>query len=73
VATLLRAADALTIVRDARELASAVSEYLSDPVARRNMGRRALDVVAASRGAVERVVAAIAPLAGGPSSQPAAS
>jgi 3-deoxy-D-manno-octulosonic-acid transferase len=73
VATLLRAADALTIVRDARELATAVSELLADPVTRRNMGRRARDVVADSRGAVERVVAAIAPLAGGPSSQPAAS
>ena len=72
VATLLRAAQALKIVRDARELASAVSELLGDPVARGTMGQRALEVVAASRGAVERVVAAIEPLAGKSSAQPAA-
>jgi len=33
---------------------------LGDPLARGSMGQRALEVVAASRGAVERVVAAIA-------------
>jgi 3-deoxy-D-manno-octulosonic-acid transferase len=60
-ATLLRAADALRVVRDARELAGAVSELLGDPLARQNMGRRALDVGPASRGALEPVVAAIEP------------
>jgi 3-deoxy-D-manno-octulosonic-acid transferase len=62
VAERLRAARALRIVHDARELADAVTALLDDAVERGAMGRRALEVVAGSRGAVERGVSVIEPL-----------
>jgi 3-deoxy-D-manno-octulosonic-acid transferase len=71
VAERLRAAHALRVVNDARELGIAVGELLDDPNGRREMGRRALDVVAASRGAVARVVAVIEPFVTASSSTPA--
>jgi 3-deoxy-D-manno-octulosonic-acid transferase len=62
VAERLRAAGALGIVHDARELAESVEGLLDDPAGRADMGRRALEVVAGSRGAVDRVVDVIEPL-----------
>jgi 3-deoxy-D-manno-octulosonic-acid transferase len=58
----LRDAHAVRIVNDGAELGRAVSELLADASARQRVGARALQVVAASRGAGARVMALLAPL-----------
>ncbi len=56
IARVLGEQGALRVVRDGAELAAAVSELLGDEHHRRRMGDAASAVVAASRGALERVL-----------------
>lgn len=56
IAELLTAADGLTIVHDAAELASRVEQLLNDPVQRQAAGMRAQAVVEANRGALQRTL-----------------
>ena len=59
---LLAASGALTIVRDAAELARELTTYLDDPPRAAAAGGRGRDAVAASRGAVDRLIAMIEPM-----------
>jgi 3-deoxy-D-manno-octulosonic-acid transferase len=61
-ADLLASADALAIVGDAEALAERWSAWLDDPQAARGYGLRALGVVRAHAGALERTWAALGPL-----------
>jgi 3-deoxy-D-manno-octulosonic-acid transferase len=61
VARLLQDAGALAIVQNARDLASAVVALFNDRVAAKQTGQRGQAAVAASRGAVARVVELIVP------------
>ena len=53
----LQAVQGVRVVRDADELAGALGELLADPAARERLGARALQVVAAGRGACARLLA----------------
>jgi 3-deoxy-D-manno-octulosonic-acid transferase len=55
-------ADGARLVADGRELADAVVVLSLDTVARQRMAQAALDIAAGGRGAVERVLAALAPV-----------
>jgi 3-deoxy-D-manno-octulosonic-acid transferase len=55
-------ADGARLVADGRELADAVVALSLDTVARQRMAQAALDIAAGGRGAVERVLAALAPV-----------
>ncbi|MFO1400296.1 MAG: 3-deoxy-D-manno-octulosonic acid transferase [Steroidobacteraceae bacterium] len=57
IAVALRRAGALTVVADATALAGAVDALLDDAAARARQGAAGRAVVAASRGALERIVA----------------
>lgn len=59
---LLAQAGAVVDVRDAAELAAAVGDLLADPAARGRLGEAASGVVAANRGARERLIELVAPL-----------
>jgi len=58
-ADLLAQAGALCIVQDADQLAARLLEWFSDPVQARAAGARGQEAVAASRGAVDRLVSMI--------------
>jgi 3-deoxy-D-manno-octulosonic-acid transferase len=58
----LAQAGALCIVQDADQLAARLLEWLSDPLLARAAGAAGQAVVAASRGAVDRLVSMIDPL-----------
>jgi 3-deoxy-D-manno-octulosonic-acid transferase len=62
VGELLQRAGALRIVRSREELAQRVNEWFDDPQSARAQGAHGLHAVAQSRGAVDRLVAMIAPL-----------
>jgi 3-deoxy-D-manno-octulosonic-acid transferase len=62
VAELLQRSGALRIVRSRDDLAQCVTDWFDDPDAARAAGARGLHAVAQSRGAVDRLVAMIAPL-----------
>lgn len=62
VADLLEQCRALRIVRSPQELAQRVCEWFDDPARARADGERGRQAVAQSRGAVERLVAMVAPL-----------
>jgi len=62
IARLLRERNAVEVVHDARELGERVSELIAQPSARTMMGARARAVVEENRGALDRLVALIAPL-----------
>jgi len=62
VARLLAASGAVRIVHDANELAAAVCELLADPAARARMGTSGRQAIEANRGAVDRLMAFLAPL-----------
>ncbi len=51
-----RAAEAIRVVTDERELADAVAAWLDDPAARTAAGQRALEVVLRNAGAISRTV-----------------
>jgi 3-deoxy-D-manno-octulosonic-acid transferase len=58
----LQAADAVRLVSDGAQLGRVVAELLADGDARRHLGARAHQVVAANRGACARVMGLLAPL-----------
>jgi 3-deoxy-D-manno-octulosonic-acid transferase len=62
VADLLQHCGALRLVRGPAEMAQRVTEWFDHPEIARADGARGLEAVAQSRGAVERLVAMIAPL-----------
>jgi 3-deoxy-D-manno-octulosonic-acid transferase len=62
VADLLEQCGALRLVTDPDELAEQVTDWFDHPELARRDGARGLEAVAQSRGAVERLVAMIAPL-----------
>jgi 3-deoxy-D-manno-octulosonic-acid transferase len=62
VADLLEQCGALRIVRSREELADRVCQWLDDPAQARAAGERGRQAVAQSRGAVQRLVAMVAPL-----------
>jgi 3-deoxy-D-manno-octulosonic-acid transferase len=62
VAELLQRAGALRIVRSREDLAQRVNDWFDDPESARTDGACGLHAVAQSRGAVDRLVAMIAPL-----------
>ncbi len=62
VADLLEQCGALRIVRSREELADRVCQWLDDPALARTAGERGRQAVAQSRGAVQRLVAMVAPL-----------
>jgi 3-deoxy-D-manno-octulosonic-acid transferase len=62
VARLLAEEGAVRIVHDTAELAAAVSELLADPAARTRMGTSGRQAIEANRGAVDRLMAFLAPL-----------
>jgi 3-deoxy-D-manno-octulosonic-acid transferase len=62
VADLLEQCGALRIVRSREELADRVCQWLDDPSLARTAGERGRQAVAQSRGAVQRLVAMVAPL-----------
>jgi 3-deoxy-D-manno-octulosonic-acid transferase len=70
VADLLEQCGALRLVRSSKELAQCVTEWFDDPELARRDGARGLAAVAQSRGAVERLVAMIAPLLGASTATP---
>ncbi|GAB4128912.1 MAG: 3-deoxy-D-manno-octulosonic acid transferase [Thermogutta sp.] len=55
------AAEAAVVVRDKLELERFVTQCLQDPEYRRELGKRAADLVASHRGAVDRTLALLAP------------
>lgn len=59
VVALLGAADALAIARNAGELESVISHWISDPQARQEKGASALRVAQENRGALEKTLALI--------------
>jgi 3-deoxy-D-manno-octulosonic-acid transferase len=62
VADLLEQCGALRIVRSREELADRVCQWLDEPALARAAGERGRQAVAQSRGAVQRLVAMVAPL-----------
>jgi 3-deoxy-D-manno-octulosonic-acid transferase len=72
VADLLEQCGALRLVNDAQELAQRVNDWFDHPDLARRDGARGLQTVAQSRGAVERLVAMIAPLLGASPATPRA-
>jgi 3-deoxy-D-manno-octulosonic-acid transferase len=62
VADLLEQSGALRIVRSREDLADRVCQWLDDPALARAAGERGRQAVAQSRGAVQRLVAMVAPL-----------
>jgi 3-deoxy-D-manno-octulosonic-acid transferase len=66
IATMLREAGGLQLVADAAELGAAVLALLQDPVRRRQCGEQAYRVVLESGGALNRVLALLAPLLAAP-------
>ncbi len=60
VARLLERADALTQARDADELGRSITALLNDETERRRQGEAGAAVVAAHRGALQRVVSSVA-------------
>ena len=62
IATLLQEADALQLVDDAAELGAAMAMLLGDPVLRQARGERAHRVFIDSGGALNRLLALLAPL-----------
>jgi 3-deoxy-D-manno-octulosonic-acid transferase len=62
VADLLEQCGALRIVRSREDLADRVCQWLDDPALARVAGERGRQAVAQSRGAVQRLVAMVAPL-----------
>jgi 3-deoxy-D-manno-octulosonic-acid transferase len=62
VADMLQHCGALSIVHSPEELAQRVAEWFADPARAQADGERGRAAVAQSRGAVERIVAMIAPL-----------
>ncbi len=62
IAQLLRHSGALGIASNAEELAQRVNDYFDDPARARADGAKGRDTVAQSRGAVDRLVAMVAPL-----------
>jgi 3-deoxy-D-manno-octulosonic-acid transferase len=73
IAELLQQCGALRIVRSTGELAQRVSAWFDDPTAARAAGTQGQQAVAQSRGAVERLVAMVAPLVRSSDGPPAAS
>ncbi len=73
IADLLAASGALTIVRDAEELARQLTTYLDDPPRAAAAGSRGRGAVEASRGAVDRLIAMIEPMLRSSDGRPAAS
>jgi len=61
VAGLFRAASALDVVEDAEALATEAGRLLADPAARQRRSAAAQTVVAANRGATERLLAGLSP------------
>jgi 3-deoxy-D-manno-octulosonic-acid transferase len=72
VADLLQQSGALRIVRSREELAQRVEACFADPVRARAEGALGQQAVAQSRGAVQRLVAMVAPLLSPPAGEPAA-
>jgi 3-deoxy-D-manno-octulosonic-acid transferase len=72
VAELLQECGALRIVRSKEELAQRVGDCFDDPVRARSDGARGQQTVAQSRGAVQRLVAMVAPLLSPPAGATAA-
>jgi 3-deoxy-D-manno-octulosonic-acid transferase len=70
VADLLAECGALRIVRSNEELAQRVGDWFDDPAVARADGARGDEVVAQSRGAVNRLVEMIAPLLSRPGDSP---
>jgi 3-deoxy-D-manno-octulosonic-acid transferase len=62
VARLLVEGGAVRLVHDARELANAVCELLADPGLRARMGASGRQAIEENRGAVDRLMAFLAPL-----------
>jgi 3-deoxy-D-manno-octulosonic-acid transferase len=62
VADLFEQCGALTIVRDADELAARISAWFDDPAGARAVGEHGRQAVEQSRGAVGRIVAMVTPL-----------
>lgn len=62
IAELLQQSGALGIAGNAEELAQRVNDYFDEPARARADGAQGRDAVAQSRGAVDRVVAMVAPL-----------
>ena len=62
IAELLAQAGVVRIVRSREELAQRVSDYFDDPGQARRDGARGLEVIAQSRGAVDRLVEMVLPL-----------
>jgi 3-deoxy-D-manno-octulosonic-acid transferase len=73
IAELLQQCGALRIVRSTGELAQRVCAWFDDPAGAREAGARGQQAVAQSRGAVERLVAMVAPLVRSSAGPPAAS
>lgn len=64
IAAALTAAHGAIEIRDARSLAAAIGRMLDDPTERARCAAAAAGVAAAGRGAIERVMAGLAPLLG---------
>jgi 3-deoxy-D-manno-octulosonic-acid transferase len=62
IAELLRQCGALHIVRDGQELAQRLLAWIDDPALGRAQGEKGCQVVAANRGAVDRLVSMVEPL-----------
>jgi 3-deoxy-D-manno-octulosonic-acid transferase len=73
IAELLQQCGALRIVRGTEELAQRVSAWFDEPAAAQAAGAQGQQAVAQSRGAVERLVAMVAPLVRSSDAPPAAS
>jgi 3-deoxy-D-manno-octulosonic-acid transferase len=73
IAELLQQCGALSIVASADELARRVADYFDEPARARTDGARGQETVAQSRGAVDRLVAMVAPLLSSSGGRPEAS
>ncbi len=63
IADMLLDCGATTVTRDAAEIAAEVLRLLADPAERSRRGQHGLDVLADNRGAVDRLLALVVPLA----------